>query len=64
MEGGGFGQLVAIITGRPEKVQSGGLPVFIQQEEEGRRRLALTVAKIVRGVVHQLEDETYVVARH
>lgn len=63
MIGGQSGELVAVITGNRNFV-AGGLPVFVHEDDAERKRLALYLAKITRGMVHDLEGGTYVVARH
>lgn len=62
--GGKAGVLVALVVGRADTVRGGGVPIFIHEDPEIRLKVATGLAKIVRGMVHQLEDGTYVIARH
>lgn len=63
MIGGSSGRLVCVVTGNRNFV-AGGIPVFVHDDEQERQRLALYIAKITQGMVHDLEGGTYIVARH
>jgi len=42
----------------------GGAPVFPAESEEEREKVARLLAKILRGVVHDLENGVYIVVQH
>lgn len=56
-------RIVAVVTLRQD-LPGGGAPVFPVDNEAQRERVALLLAKILRGVVHDLENGVYVVVRH
>lgn len=56
--------IVAVVTINPEKVSSGGAPVFYAEDEEERERVALYLAKVTLGMVHDLDNGCYVIVRH
>lgn len=56
--------IVAIVTLHPDTVQGGGAPVFVAKDEERLKRMALLLSKMTRGMIHDLEDGTYVIVRH
>lgn len=60
----GGSRIVAIVTAHPETISGGGVPVFFSPDEGARERIAILVAKMLRSVVHDLENGTYVVVRH
>ncbi|MGE4282640.1 MAG: hypothetical protein AB7G87_02870 [Clostridia bacterium] len=56
--------IVAIVTHRKDKVQSGFAPVFYSESENESEKLALYLSKVVQGMVHNLENGVYVVVKH
>ncbi|MDK2800670.1 MAG: hypothetical protein PWP27_715 [Clostridiales bacterium] len=56
--------ITAIVTHDREKVQSGFAPIFYSNNEEESEKLALFIAKITLGMVHNLENGVYVVVKH
>ena len=56
--------IVAIITTDKSMVSTSTIPVFFATNEEQKERLALMVAKVTMGMVHDLENGAYVVVRH
>ena len=55
---------MAIVTHERDKVQSGFAPVFYANSEEESEKVALLIAKITQGMVHDLENGVYIIARH
>lgn len=55
--------VTAVVTLRKDHI-GGGVPIFPVENEEERERVALLLAKILRGVVHDLENGAYVIVRH
>lgn len=58
-----IGNVIAAVTVRPERV-SGGIPVFHARDEKEMERLSVHIAKITLGMVHDLENGTYIIVRH
>lgn len=56
--------IIAIITLDRSMVSSNTIPVFYANTEEQQERIALLIAKITMGMVHDLENGSYVVVRH
>jgi hypothetical protein len=56
-------RIAAIVTLRKD-LPGGGAPVFPAESEEEREKVARLLAKILRGVVHDLENGVYIVVQH
>lgn len=56
-------RIAAVVTLRQDHVP-GGVPIFPVQNEQERERVSVLLAKILRGVVHDLENGAYVIVRH
>ena len=56
--------IIAIVTTDPEKVSSGGAPVFYAKDEEERERVSLYIAKITLGMIHDLHNGCYIIVKH
>lgn len=56
-------RIAAIVTLRKD-LAGGGVPVFPAETEEEREQVARLLAKILRGVVHDLENGVYIIVRH
>jgi hypothetical protein len=56
--------LLAIITINPENVRGGGCPVFLAKDEEQQQKLGLYLARILGGIVHDLENGVYLIVKH
>lgn len=56
--------ILAIITTDKNMVSSATAPIFYAKSEEHQERLALLVAKVTMGMVHDLENGIYVVVKH
>lgn len=57
------GQIVAVVTTQPERVDGSTLVIHAQDEKE-MEQIALTVAKTTMGMVHDLGGGTYIIVRH
>lgn len=55
--------IAAVVTLRKEHI-GGGVPIFPVADEEERERVAVLLSKILRGVVHDLQNGAYVIVRH
>lgn len=56
--------IIAVVTTNPEKISSGGVPVFYAKDEEERKKVALYIAKTTLGMVHDLDNGCYIIVRH
>lgn len=56
--------IVAIVTMNREKVESGFAPVFYSENEDESEKIALILAKVTMGMVHNLENGVYVIVKH
>lgn len=52
--------IVAIVTRKPEKLQGGGAPVFIVDDEEALQRTAMTLEKVMDAAAQEVNTETIV----
>lgn len=60
----GLGEyIVAVVTTAKDKV-GGGAPIFYATSKEEMDKLALYLAKMTKGMVHDLENGVYVIVRH
>lgn len=64
MDTGIVGLILAIVTINPENVVGSGCPIFLAEDEKEQERLSLYLARILGGVVHDLENGVYFVCRH
>jgi len=58
------GYILAIVTVNGELVKGGGCPVFLARDQEDQERISLYLARILGGVVHDLENGVYFICRH
>ncbi|REJ33502.1 MAG: hypothetical protein DIU83_06125 [Bacillota bacterium] len=56
-------RVMAVVTLRKDH-PPGGVPVFAADDERQRERIALLLAKILQGVVHDLENGDFIIVRH
>lgn len=58
--------IVAIVAmnEEKEKVSSGDSPVFLADDAAEQERLCLLLARIMGGVVHDLENGIYIIVKH
>ena len=56
--------ILAIVTLNDTLVSGGGCPVFMAADEEEQQKISLYLAKILGGMVHDLENGIYLVCRH
>ncbi len=55
--------ILAIITTDPQKV-FGSSPVFIAKDKEEANRIGLLLSRILKAMVHDLENGVYIVVKH
>lgn len=56
--------LLAIITTDQKLISGGGCPVFLAVDEKEQQKISLYLAKILGGVVHDLENGVLIVCKH
>ncbi|HBQ87803.1 MAG TPA: hypothetical protein DER33_02500 [Syntrophomonas sp.] len=56
--------ILAIITTDSSKVAQGGCPVFYALNQEEQEQISLLLARILGGLVHDLENGVYIIVRH
>ncbi|WP_342511633.1 hypothetical protein MKY34_14110 [Sporosarcina sp. FSL K6-1522] len=54
-------EIVAVITVKPETIQSGGAPVFIVEDIKHLQKMSLTLEKIMDAAAHEVEEETMII---
>ncbi|HEX3010796.1 MAG TPA: hypothetical protein VHQ70_02005 [Syntrophomonadaceae bacterium] len=57
-------QILAIVTIDAFKVAEGGSPVFYAMNQEEQEKVSLLLARILGGLVHDLENGVYIIVRH
>jgi len=55
--------ILAAVAADPDKVK-GNCPLFIAGDAEEQQRTSLLLARILGGVVHDLENGVYIIVRH
>ncbi|HHT27516.1 MAG TPA: hypothetical protein GXZ82_09755 [Firmicutes bacterium] len=55
--------IVAAITMHTQKVE-GGVPIFYVKDKEELVKVATYIAKATLGMVHDLDNGTYIVVKH
>lgn len=56
--------ILAIVTIKKELVSSGTTPIFYARDEDEREKISLLLAKVTLGMVHDLENGSYIIVRH
>ena len=56
--------IIAIITTDRSMISTTTVPVFYANTKEDKERVALLVSKITTGMVHDLENGSYVIVKH
>ncbi|MGI6038555.1 MAG: capping complex subunit for YIEGIA [Limnochordia bacterium] len=57
-------RILAAITEDPRKVSGGGVPIFHVDSPEEKERIALYMARITEGVIHDIGNGTYILVAH
>ncbi|MGE5554495.1 MAG: capping complex subunit for YIEGIA [Betaproteobacteria bacterium] len=57
------GQLLAVVTVNERKV-IGDIPIFLASSVEEMEQWALTLSRITRAMVHELDPEVLLLIRH
>ncbi len=56
--------ILAVITVERDKIATGGAPVFYATDKEEQEKIAIYLARITEGVVHDLENGVYILVKH
>lgn len=56
--------ILAVITLDREKVSAGGAPVFFASDQEEQEKIAIYLARITEGVIHDLENGVFILVKH
>ena len=57
--------ILAVVTTQDKRDRvSGGAPVFLADDEAGLERLCLLLARVLKGMTHDLENGVYVIVKH
>lgn len=56
--------ILAIVSTDPTKVNGGGCPVFLANSQEEQERISLLLARVLGGLVHDLENGVYFIVKH
>jgi len=56
--------ILAIVTTDSSKVVAGGCPVIMAGDRNEQERTCLLLARILGGVVHDLENGVFFITRH
>lgn len=56
--------IVSIVTVNKEKVSSGSVPIFYAENEKEQKKVSLLIAKLVSGMVHDIENGCYLIVKH
>ncbi|MDN5331617.1 MAG: hypothetical protein PWP45_842 [Tepidanaerobacteraceae bacterium] len=64
MENVGLSEVILAIVTVDGTQPASGVPVFYAKDEEERNKIASHLARILSGMVHDLENGTYVIVKH
>lgn len=56
--------ILAVITMDRDKVNAGGAPAFFVSSKEEQEKIAITLARITEGVIHDLENGVFILVKH
>lgn len=56
--------ILAIVTTDMDKVRAGGCPVIMAEDQQEQEKISLFLARILGGVVHDLENGVYFICKH
>lgn len=56
-------EILAIITAYPEKVR-GNIAIFITENDQESEHIALLLSRILKAMVHDLENGVYIIVKH
>jgi hypothetical protein len=56
--------ILAIVTTDANKVLPGGCPIILAANQKEQEKVSLLLARILGGIVHDLENGLYFICRH
>ncbi len=56
--------ILAIVVTDAKKVLPGGCPVILAADQKDQEKTSLLLARILGGIVHDLENGLYFICRH
>lgn len=56
--------VTVVLREAKEKVSGGGAPVFFAENKEEQEKLSLILSRILKGMVHDLENGVYIITKH
>lgn len=56
--------ILAVVTIDTFKVGDGGCPIFFALDQQEQEKVSLLLARILGGVVHDLENGVYIIVKH
>ncbi|MGI5911507.1 MAG: capping complex subunit for YIEGIA [Syntrophomonadaceae bacterium] len=56
--------ILAIITVEANKIVPGGCPIFLAKDQQEQEKISLLLARVLGGIVHDLENGVYFICRH
>lgn len=57
-------QIMAVVTLRDRSAVAGGVPVFYARDENERDKVSFLLSRILDGVVHDLENGSFIIVKH
>lgn len=57
--------IIAVVTANKDSVSPGSMaPVFYAKDEQHLKDLSLKISKTVRGMIHEVDKDTYIIIKH
>lgn len=57
--------IIAVVTSNKDGISPGSMtPIFYAKDENHLRELALKISKPVKGMVHEVDKDTYIIVKH
>ena len=57
-------RIIAVITTNSKRVLHSGPPVFYAKNKKEAERTALLLAKVTLAMIHDIENECYIIVKH
>lgn len=56
-------QIIAIVTTEKEKLQGGGVPVFITKDKDSLQMISFTLEKTLDASAHEVDQDTMIIVK-
>lgn len=56
--------ILAIVTTNKDVVEGGSVPVFYAKNREEMEHIALMISKVTLAMIHDLENDCFVIVKH